>query len=163
MRTKILLPLIAAIGCITLTSSCANVLTKDDATELGAVIAQDALAVAAQAATGQWIDLKLSATQTGLKIANLALIKATANITRDVGGNSATVLAGDTTSLVKAESARIVREALTHAQEQIAAGDDSDPKLAQLFSAGSAQTALNVLGANRSDGTETAYAMTATK
>lgn len=163
MRTKILLPLIAALGCITLTSSCANVLTKDDAKELGSVMAQDALAVAAQAATGQWIDLKLSATQTGLKIANLALIKATANITRDVGGDSATVLAGDTTSLVKAESARIVREALTHAQAEIAAGDDSDPKLAQLVSAGSAQTALNVLGANRSDGAETAYAMTATK
>lgn len=154
------------MGCITLTSSCANVLTKDDAKELGAVIAQDALAVAAQAATGQWIDLKLSATQTGLKIANLALIKATANITRDVSGNSATVLAGDTTNLVKVESARIVREALTHAQAQISAGDDSDPKLAQLVSAGSAQTALTVLGAkqsNSSNGADTAYVATATK
>lgn len=109
MKTKLpSIIMLALAACSLLCSSCQGVLTKDDAKEIGSVIVKDSLVIASQAAAGVEVDPKIAATQLGLKVANLALEKATANMA-----------ATAPSELVNAEANRIVNDALAHAQTQI--------------------------------------------
>jgi len=129
--------LLALVSCSLLCSSCAGVFTKDDAKEIGSVIVKDALAIAVQAASGSQVDPKIAATQLGLKVAYLALAKATANMA-----------AAASSELVNAEAERIVKDALKHAQSEIPdiASSPQETMVAQLVAVGSAEKSLEALG-----------------
>jgi hypothetical protein len=127
---------LALVSCSLLCSSCAGVFTKDDAKEVGAVIVKESLVIAAQAASGVKVDPKIASTQLGLKVANLALAKATANMT-----------SAASSELVNAEAERIVNGALSHAQSQIPqiATSPQETLVAQIVAAESSEKSLEAL------------------
>lgn len=150
MKSKFSLLAVVALATSCFVSSSCGSFTKDDlkeaAQDIGAVIVKDSLATAGQVMAGQTVDYKLAATQLGLKVANLAIAKASASLSRPASGASADVSGISPNDLVAAESERIVNEALSHAQKQLSAGDNpAAASLAQLVAVGGAEAAISAL------------------
>jgi hypothetical protein len=102
---QVILAFILAIGGLHLTS-CANVFTKRDAIDAGAMLARASLDIAAQKAAGQKVDIKAAGQQLGFQLVSQISTNAQANLlAEDKPLAAATVLAaGEAAKLLITET-----------------------------------------------------------
>lgn len=121
--------------------ACTGVFTKDDVKEVGSVILKDSLSAASSALAGDQMDWRITASQIGMKAANLALKRATENLSKEGLGLAASP------EMVNAEAQRILTAALKQAQTDLPtlAADPQQAQTAQLVAASSTEKAIEAL------------------
>ena len=111
-------------------TSCAGVFTKQDAAAIGAQIAQDSLALAAQQLSGQPVDLKAAAAQIGIKAAAKVVSTVQTNVSASptaVLGQAASV-AQTQIAATAAENPLLAASAQSHAANAVAKAEDEIAK-----------------------------------
>lgn len=149
MKNILKLSLMAAAMAMTNTSCLAKgLITQDDAKAVGKVLAEHALDIVNDAASGQKIDLKLVATEAGLDVAKLAFQLASEKINSSEA-SAVAVVPVSRNDLVNREAERIVSEALDHAKLQVASTltNQQDASFAGQVLNGSAGFAIAALDA----------------